>query len=70
MSARFEPPSVRQRGQVANAMAAAYAQRQPDRDVKGEAACPRCGSKVSFTVMPSGISFGGCRAACGVKWTI
>lgn len=65
----FQVPSIKQRGQLAQAMTHAYAQRQPDRDVKGEAACPRCHSKVSFTVMSSGISYGQCRAACGLKWT-
>lgn len=65
---RFEPPSIKQRGQVAKVMAHAYDQRQPGQDVKGQTDCPRCRSRITFTVFPSGVSFGNCVSAGCIKW--
>lgn len=65
---RFEPPSLKFRGAVARAMAAAYEHRKRDEDYSGRMQCPWCKATVSFTVTPSGISRGQCSAACGVRW--
>lgn len=61
--------TVNHYGKVAQAMAQAYAKRQPGQDVKGQIPCPKCGSRVNFTVFPSGISYGHCVAAGCIKWS-
>ncbi|HSV45117.1 MAG TPA: hypothetical protein VLJ58_04920 [Ramlibacter sp.] len=66
---RFEPPTIKERGAVAKLMAHAYEQRQPGQDVKGQAQCPRCRSRVNFTVFPSGLSYGNCVSAGCIRWT-
>ncbi|APW38492.1 hypothetical protein RD110_15835 [Rhodoferax koreense] len=42
---------------------------RPAADVEGVEPCPRCGSKLVFTVSAAtGLSDGRCTAACGVRW--
>ena len=66
---RFEVPSIKKRGAIANAMAAAHKQRKTGGDVTGKIPCPWCrGGSVSFTVSPSGMSRGRCNSGCGIEW--
>lgn len=65
---RFEPPTIKQRGQVANAMAAAHAHKPDAGEYAGKMVCPRCRSPLNFKIASNGISRGQCAAACGVKW--
>lgn len=42
---------------------------KPPEDVRGEMACPRCGSRLTFYVpAATGFSTGQCVARCGVDW--
>lgn len=65
---RFEPPSIKQRGQMANAMAAAYSHKPAVGEFSGRMACTRCGSALRFTIMANGLSRGQCAAAGCIKW--
>lgn len=63
---RFSPPTIRQRGQVAQAMAAVYAHKPEAGEAQGQITCPACRGHLKFTVTSSGISRGHC--GCGVRW--
>ncbi len=63
---RFEPPSIKERGQVARAMAAVQAQKPAQGEAKGNLACTRCGGALKFTIQSNGLSSGQC--SCGVRW--
>jgi hypothetical protein len=65
---RFEVPTIRQRGELVRLIAAVQAHKPEHGEHRGQLPC-RCGSKVSFTIMANGISWGQCAAACGVKWS-
>lgn len=66
---RFEPISVKERGQLVRARAAAQEFKPDVGEFKGRLTCPRCHSALPFTIFANGTSYGGCTAACGVKWT-
>lgn len=68
MSARFEPPSLRQRSQVAAAMNAVQQHKPEHGEAKGRIRCTRCGDGLQFVIDATGRSRGQCAAACGVKW--
>lgn len=65
---RTESPSIKFRGALARAIEQVYHRREPGKDVSGTIPCTWCSAKVSFTVMPSGMSRGHCAGACGVRW--
>lgn len=67
MNMRFEPPTVRWRGRVANLMAAVYRQRPAHGEASGTLACI-CGARLLFNIQSTGISRGRCSAGCGVRW--
>jgi hypothetical protein len=64
----FAPPTISQRGQIARAMAAAYAHKPQVGEHTGTMKCTRCSSTLRFTIASNGVSRGQCSAACGVKW--
>jgi ribosomal protein S27AE len=66
---RFEPPTIKQRGQVANAMAAVHAHKPEVGERTGRITCTRCGSSLRFTIMANGISRGQCAAAGCIRWS-
>lgn len=66
---RFAPLTIRERGQIAQAMAQVHQHRKPDQDVTGRIACTRCGATLSFTVQRDGHSRGACAAAGCVRWS-
>lgn len=63
---RFEPPTIKERGQVARAMAAVQAHKPQAGELAGRITCPRCGGALTFAIQSNGISRGHC--TCGVKW--
>jgi hypothetical protein len=68
MNARFQPPSVRQRGQVAQAMNAVQ-QFKPDHgEYRGAIRCTKCGSSLNFCVASNGLSRGQCAATGCLRW--
>lgn len=69
MSARFEPPSVHERGQVARAMAAVHAQKPESGERTGRITCTRCDGALRFTIFSNGISRGQCAAAGCIRWS-
>jgi hypothetical protein len=68
---RFDPPSIKQRGALAKAVNQVYERRDERnrQDVSGRIPCTWCTGQVSFTVFPSGLSFGSCTSGCGIRWT-
>lgn len=64
----FESPTIKFRGFVARAVAAAHARRDPGQDVSGTFDCPRCHSTVRFTTLMDGKSRGTCAQAGCVRW--
>jgi hypothetical protein len=68
MNARFQPPSIKERGQVAQAMNAVQQFKPQQGEHKGTMRCTKCGSSLSFTIQSSGISRGQCSAAGCLRW--
>jgi hypothetical protein len=66
-AARFDPPSIAWRGRLANLRAEAQGHKPAHGEVRASLSC-MCGAKVRFTIQSTGISWGSCTAACGVKW--
>jgi ribosomal protein S27AE len=65
---RFEPPTIKERGQVVAAMTAVQQHKPAHGEASGRIRCPRCGAGLQFVVMASGLSRGHCAAACGIRW--
>jgi hypothetical protein len=65
---RFEPPSIRERGQLARAIAAVQQHKPEHGESSGKITCTRCGAALRFTIDSSGISRGQCIGNCGVRW--
>ena len=65
---RFQPPTIAQRGQIANAMAAVQKQRPKVGESKGSIPCTRCSGRLSFTVLASGISRASCNTGGCIRW--
>jgi hypothetical protein len=63
---RFEPPSIKERGQVARAMAAVQQHKPAVGESKGKLQCPKCRGGLRFTIFSNGISSGQC--SCGIRW--
>ncbi|MBX3653247.1 MAG: hypothetical protein KF686_03620 [Ramlibacter sp.] len=63
---RYQPQTIKQRGQVAKAMAAVYAQKPQNGEAKGRIQCPACNGALNFTVNSTGLSRGHC--GCGMRW--
>jgi hypothetical protein len=65
---RFEPPTIKERGQVARTMNLVHQHKPQHGEASGTVKCERCGASVRFTILASGISRGQCANNCGVKW--
>lgn len=65
---RFEPPTIKQRGQVAHAMAAAHRHKPEVGEYTGRIACTRCGSALRFTIYSNGVSRGQWATANCIRW--
>jgi hypothetical protein len=65
---RFEPPSIRERGQVAQAMAEVQQHKPAHGEAKGIVPCPRCRGPLRFTIFANGTSMGYCPSAGCVRW--
>jgi hypothetical protein len=63
---RFEPPTIKERGHVAKAMAAVQSYKPANGEAKGSLTCPRCTGSLKFAILSNGVSRGQC--TCGVKW--
>lgn len=63
---RFEPPTIKERSHVVQAITAAQAHRPAQGEVRGKAPCPRCRGTVQFTIQSTGLSRGQC--TCGIRW--
>jgi hypothetical protein len=66
---RFEVPSIKFRGAIAQAMAKAYERRDRLKDVSSSFPCTWCPGTVKFTTLIGGKSYGRCSSNCGVKWS-
>ena len=66
---RFEPPTIKQRGQVARAMELVHKHRPEHGEHQGRITCPRCGAGLTFTILSNGISRGQCAAAACIRWS-
>lgn len=64
---RFEPPTIKQRGQRAQAMAAVFARRPAHGEASGTLRCA-CGGRITFNIQSTGISRGHCTGPCGARW--
>lgn len=62
------PDFLRRAGPVAQAMNTVYERAQKG-EKSGTFACPKCGSRVSFTVLAGHRSEGRCSAAGCIKWS-
>lgn len=65
---RFEPPTIKQRGQVALAIAAVQQHRPEHGEATGRIRCTRCGGALKFTIMANGLSRGQCASASCIRW--
>lgn len=65
---RFEPPSLKERSQVAQAMSKVQEHRPSHGEANGKITCTRCGASLHFSIQSTGLSRGRCAAACGVSW--
>lgn len=63
----FCVPTTKERSELANLRAAAYAHQPKYGETKSTMPCP-CGGKIRFTIQSSGLSWGQCTAACGRRW--
>jgi hypothetical protein len=63
---RFQVPTIKERGQVAQAMAQVQQRLDPVKDVTGRIACTRCGGGLNFTIQRDGHQRGHCN--CGMRW--
>jgi hypothetical protein len=64
----FEPPSIRERGQVARAMDAVQRLKPEHGETTGRITCTRCGGGLRFTIDYKGISRGQCTSAGCIRW--
>jgi hypothetical protein len=65
---KFEPFTIKERGQVAKAMDAVQ-QRKPEHgEATGRITCTRCGGALRFTIDYKGISRGQCSSAGCIRW--
>ena len=68
MSARFDPPTIRERGQLARAIAAVQEHKPQHGEATGKISCTRCGASLRFTINCKGISRGMCTSAGCIRW--
>jgi hypothetical protein len=68
VSARFEPISIKERGQLVRAVAAVQAFKPQAGEYVGRMQCPKCGSGLRFTIQANGISRGQCAASGCIRW--
>lgn len=66
---RFEPPTLKQRSQVIQAMTAVQQRKPAQGETSGRITCPRCGSGLQFSILSNGISRGQCMAAGCIRWS-
>lgn len=69
MNHRFQVPTIKERGQLVRAIAAAQAFKPVTGEFKGRITCTRCGSGLNFSILSNGISRGQCSAAGCIRWT-
>lgn len=65
---RFEPPTIKERGQLARTMNLVYLKRPEYGEAQGTVTCQKCNGTVHFIIYANGISRGRCANGCGVKW--
>lgn len=65
----FSPPTIRERGQVAQLMATVHQRRPEHGEAIGTIRC-RCGAALTFNIQSNGLSRANCSAACGVRWVL
>jgi hypothetical protein len=68
VATRFQPPTVAQRRQVADAMHAVWKRRPAVGELKDTITCTRCSGRISFTVLASGISRASCNTGGCIRW--
>ena len=64
---RFDPPSIAQRGKLAQLVAAVQQQKPQQGEKAGTLRCA-CGAPLHFNIQSTGISRGHCAAGCGMRW--
>lgn len=67
--ARSEPPTVKQRGQVAQAVAAVQAHKPTHGEASGRIRCTRCTGTLQFVIQSTGLSRARCGNGCGITWS-
>lgn len=64
---RFEPPTIKQRGELARMMDAVHRHRPANGEASGTMRCT-CGGTLHFNIQSTGVSRARCSAGCGIRW--
>jgi hypothetical protein len=67
MSLRFEPPTIKERGELARLMDAVQRHKPEHGEASGTLRCA-CGGTLKFNIQSNGISRGTCLAGCWRRW--